>query len=154
VDTILGDVLNYLKISELIGTGGQPTARQFSDIEAAGYEVVVNLAMPDSTGALSNEAELVCEQGMEYVHIPVVWEEPKDDDLNRFFEVMTLNRERKVFVHCALNWRVSSFVYLTRVVQQGIPMEVAAQNLLKIWKPNPVWQRFINASLERYGILV
>ncbi len=148
---VLTDILNFRQICELVGTGGQPMAEQFSDIEAAGYKVVVNLAMPDSTNALPNEAELVREQGMEYVHIPVVWEDPRDVDLDRFFEVMARYRDQKVFVHCALNWRVSSFVYLYRVIQQGAPMEVAGESLLKIWKPNPIWQQFIERSLARYG---
>lgn len=148
----LDDVLNFLQISELVGTGGQPTAEQFSDIRTAVYEVVVNLALADSTNALPNEAELVREQGMEYVHIPVVWEDPKDDDLDRFFKVMDLYRRRKVFVHCVLNWRVSSFVYLYRVIQQGVPVEVAGQSLLKVWEPDPVWDGFIERSLARYGV--
>jgi protein tyrosine phosphatase (PTP) superfamily phosphohydrolase (DUF442 family) len=148
---VLSEILNFLQICERVGTGGQPTAEQFSDIEAAGYKVVVNLAMPDSTNALPNEVELVREQGMEYVHIPVVWEDPRDVDLDRFFEVMALYRDQKVFVHCALNWRVSSFVYLFRVTQQGVPMEVAVESLGKIWKPNLIWQRFIDRSLARYG---
>jgi protein tyrosine phosphatase (PTP) superfamily phosphohydrolase (DUF442 family) len=151
---VLDGVLNYLQSSELLGTAGQPTAEQFSDIRTAGYEVVVNLAMPDSTNALPNEAELVCEQGMEYVHIPVVWEAPKDEDLDRFFETMAQSRARKVFVHCVLNWRVSCFVYLYRVIERGIPMRVAEESLLEIWEPNPVWCSFIERSLARYGYQV
>lgn len=152
MDPITVDVLNFLQISELVGTGGQPTADQFAGIKSAGYEVVVNLAMPDSTNALPNEAELVREQGMEYVRIPVVWEDPKDNDLDQFFDVMALHQERKVFVHCVLNWRVSSFVYLYRVIQQGIPMEVAGHSLHRIWKPDPIWSRFIDRSLARYAV--
>lgn len=148
----MNDILNFLQVCELVGTGGQPTAEQFSDLEAAEYKIVVNLAMRDSTNALANEAELVRKQGMEYIHIPVVWDDPRDVDLDRFFEVMALYRDQKVFVHCALNWRVSSFVYLHRVIQQGVPMEVAGESLLKIWKPNPVWQQFIETSLARYGV--
>ena len=145
----MNGIVNYLQVSDLLGTGGQPTAEQFSEIKAAGYEVVVNLAMPDSTDALPGEAELVREQGMEYVHIPVVWEDPKDKDLDRFFQAMARNRTRKVFVHCVVNWRVSCFVYLYRVIEQGIAQEVAEQNLLEIWEPEPVWHSFIERSLVR-----
>jgi protein tyrosine phosphatase (PTP) superfamily phosphohydrolase (DUF442 family) len=152
MDAVSIDVLNFFKISERVGTAGQPTADQFVDIKSAGYEVVINLAMPDSTNALPNEAELVRQQGMEYVHIPVVWEDPKDSDLDQFFEVMDLHRERKVFVHCVLNWRVSSFVYLYRVIQEGVPEELAGQSLHRIWEPNPVWHRFIDRSLARYTV--
>ena len=144
-------VLNYLCISENIGTAGQPVEDQFADIKASGYEVVINLAMPDSTNALTNEAELVTGQGMDYVHIPVLWEDPKDDNVDRFFEVMGRYGDRKVFVHCALNWRVSCFVFLYRVIRLGVPNEIARETLLKMWEPNPTWQRFIEKSLSRYG---
>ena len=154
MEMVLEDMVNYLEISGDLGTGGQPTAEQFSDIRSAGYEVVVNLAMPDSTNALPNEAELVREQGMEYVHLPVVWEDPKDDDLDRFFETMAQNRGRKVFVHCVVNWRVSCFVYLYRVIELGTTREVAEQSLLRIWKPEPVWHSFIERSLARYEVPV
>lgn len=149
---VLGDVVNYLEISELLGTGGQPTAEQFSDIKGAEYEVVVNLAMPDSTNALPNEAELVSQQGMEYVQIPVVWEVPKDEDLDRFFQTMAQNRARKVFVHCVVNWRVSCFVYLYRVIELGVAIKVARQSLLRIWNPDPVWRSFVERSLARYEV--
>jgi protein tyrosine phosphatase (PTP) superfamily phosphohydrolase (DUF442 family) len=89
---------------------------------------------------------------MEYVHIPVVWEDPGDDDLDRFFRTMAQARGRKVFVHCVVNWRVSCFVYLYRVVELGIAMKRAEQSLLRIWKPEPVWQGFLERSLARYEV--
>jgi protein tyrosine phosphatase (PTP) superfamily phosphohydrolase (DUF442 family) len=145
-------ILNYRRIAENIGTAGQPTADQFADIRASGYQVVINLAMSDSTNALPNEAELVAEQGMEYIHIPVAWEGPRDDDLDRFFDLMTRYQGRKVFVHCALNWRVSSFMLLYRVIHQGIPVELAKQALSEVWTLDMIWHGFIRRSLTRYGI--
>jgi len=142
-------ILNYLSISDALGTAGQPAAEQFAAIRAAGYEVVVNLAMPDSTNALPNEGELVAAQGMEYEHIPVVWESPTAEDLKRFFAVMDRNRGRKLFVHCALNMRVSCFVLLYRVLRLGVPAQVAWPDVLRIWQPNEVWQRFVDQMLEQ-----
>lgn len=145
-------ILSYLRISEAIGTAGQPTAEQFGDIKAAGYEVVVNLAMPDSPNALPNESELVAEQGMAYVHIPVVWEYPTAKDLEQFFAVMDEHRDKKVLVHCVVNKRVSSFIFLYRVIRQGVPPEDAREALLRIWEPNAVWQSFMDDSLARHEI--
>jgi protein tyrosine phosphatase (PTP) superfamily phosphohydrolase (DUF442 family) len=148
---MVNQVRNYLSIGR-IGTAGQPTAEQFAPIKAAGYQVVVNLALPDSTYALPDEARLVVEQGMEYVHIPVIWESPTSQDLDQFFAVMEARQAEKVFVHCALNWRASAFVFLYRVIRQGIPLAEARKALLQIWKPNPVWHRFISDSLARAGL--
>lgn len=147
----LEGILSYLPISKTLGTAGQPTAEQFAAIKAAGYEVVVNLAMPDSSNALPHEQALVAEQGMHYVHIPVVWEHPTARDLEHFFDVLARCRGRRVFVHCALNMRVSAFVLLYRVIWQGVSLEAAREDLLKIWQPNAVWQRFIDDSLAEYG---
>jgi protein tyrosine phosphatase (PTP) superfamily phosphohydrolase (DUF442 family) len=145
-------ILNYLTISDTIGTAGQPTPQQFAGIKAAGYEVVVNLAMPDSSNALPDERDLVAEQGMGYVHIPVVWEHPTSQDLERFLDILTRCRRKRVFVHCALNMRVAVFILLYRVICQGIALEVAREDLLRIWQPNTVWQRFMDDSLAEYGI--
>jgi protein tyrosine phosphatase (PTP) superfamily phosphohydrolase (DUF442 family) len=145
------EILDFLQVSDAVGTGGQPTKEQFSGIKAAGYEVVVNLAMPNSPEALADEAELVTRQGMVYVHIPVVWEAPTAGDLERFFVVMDRYQGKKVFVHCMVNKRVSAFVLLYRVIRQGVPLETAREALRKIWEPNPVWQSFIDESLARHG---
>jgi protein tyrosine phosphatase (PTP) superfamily phosphohydrolase (DUF442 family) len=146
------DIINYLPISDHIGTAGQPTTAQFAAIRAAGYEIVLNLAMPDSSNALPKERQLVTEQGMDYVHIPVLWEHPMPRDFEQFLDAMARCRGKRIFVHCALNMRVSVFVLLYRVIWQGVPLEVARQDLLKIWQPNPVWQRFMEQSLIEHGI--
>lgn len=146
------DILNYLPISDTIGTAGQPTPAQFAAIAAAGYDIVVNLAMPDSDNALPNEQQIVASQGMLYVHIPVVWEHPTAHNLEQFFDVMARCRSRRVFVHCAMNMRVSVFVFLYRVIWLGVPQEIARNDLLRIWQPNPVWQRYLEDSLAEYGI--
>ncbi|MBD0335199.1 MAG: protein tyrosine phosphatase family protein [Cyanobacteria bacterium Co-bin13] len=126
-----------------IATAGQPTAEQFEAIRAAGYQVVINLALPTSDNALPQEAALVESLGMQYVPIPVVWEEPTLADLHRFFAVMEANQDKNVFVHCAANMRVSAFVYLYRCLRQGLDEAQARQDLLRIWQPNPIWRRFI-----------
>ncbi len=142
------EITNYLANSNTLGTAGQPTPEQFATIRAAGYEVVVNLAMPDSTNALPNEDELVTAEGMDYFHIPVVWESPAVEDIERFFTVMDRNHGRKIFVHCAMNMRVSCFVFLYRVLRLGVPRETAWQDVLAIWEPNEIWQRFILQYLD------
>ena len=147
----LQDIYNFLPISDALGTAGQPTAEQFPHIRAAGYEVVVNLAMPDSPNALPDEAERVAAQGMAYYHIPVVWESPTDHDLVQFFETLKACQGKKVFVHCVANMRVSAFVFLYRVLHQSVPIEKATQALLKLWQPDEIWQAFIDRTLAQHG---
>jgi len=94
VSDALADIINYIELSPWLGTAGQPTRAQFPAIKAAGYELVVNLAMPNSTGALPDEAAVAAASGLRYVHIPVVWERPTPDNLRAFFDLIDSNRER------------------------------------------------------------
>jgi uncharacterized protein (TIGR01244 family) len=142
----IATITNYLKLSDRLTTAGQPTIAEFTAVQAAGYQTVVNLALPSSTNALPDEAAIVQSLGLEYIHIPVQWEQPTIADLQRFFAVLDRD-DRPVFVHCALNMRVSAFVYLYRRLRQGVSSEVALADLHQIWEPIPVWQQFIDAAL-------
>lgn len=144
------DIYNFLKISDSIATAGQPTAEQFSAISKLGYQVVVNLALPESLNALPDEQAVVEAQGMQYFHIPVIWENPTIEDIKRFFTVMETNADKNVFVHCAANMRVSAFTYLYRLIHNHISEEEAKKDLYQIWVPNEIWQKFIAQIIEHY----
>ncbi|AFZ23781.1 hypothetical protein Cylst_1497 [Cylindrospermum stagnale PCC 7417] len=142
------DISNFLKISDVIATSGQPTAKQFAVIKQSGYQLIINLALPTSNNALSNEQEIVESQGMEYVNIPVLWENPTIEDLTEFFSLMATNADKKIFVHCAANMRVSAFMYLYRRLHQGINETEARQTLHQVWIPNEIWHKFIEEAIE------
>jgi protein tyrosine phosphatase (PTP) superfamily phosphohydrolase (DUF442 family) len=146
------DIYNYLKISESVATSGQPTKEQFSAIKDSGYQTIVNLALPTSTNALPDEKQVVENLGMQYVHIPVIWENPTLEDLEQFFSVMKANADQKIFVHCAANMRVSAFMYLYRRIHDRMSDEEAKKYLDRIWQPNETWQKFIEQVLEHYKL--
>ena len=141
-------IINFVLIDEQIATAGQPAVDQFALISKAGYKIVINLAMPDSTDALAQERELVEGLGMFYIHIPVDWEYPKLEDFNLFSQMMKAHQGKKIFVHCARNMRVSVFIYLYYLFNKDICPDVFYQNVLKIWEPNPVWQQFMQQVFE------
>lgn len=143
----LENIPNFLTLSETVGTGGQPAADQFPLLKEAGYEVVINLALADSANALPEEAEIAARNGLDYVHIPVVWTDPHVEEATRFFQAMDANAGRKVFAHCIANKRVSTLMYLYRVLRQGMNPEDAADDMHRIWNPSPVWQKFIDEVL-------
>lgn len=144
------DIYNFLKVSDSIATSGQPTKEQLRAIKDSGYQVVINLALPTSANALPDEKETVEDLGMQYVHIPVVWEDPKFEDFTQFYNVMTANEDKKTFVHCAANMRVSAFMYLYSRLHENTSDEDAKKNLYQIWVPNDTWQKFITQVVERY----
>ena len=144
------DIYKFLKISDSIATAGQPTAEQFLAVKDSGYQAVVNLALTKSLNALPDEQAIVEAQGIDYVHIPVIWENPTIEDIKRFFTIMETNADKNVFVHCAANMRVSAFMYLYRLIHEHISEEDTKKDLQQIWVPNENWQKFIAQVIEHY----
>lgn len=144
----LESIKNFIRVSEGIASSGQPEADQFNAIASAGYEVVINLAMPDSRNALADEGGLVTSLGMAYVHIPVPFEAPTVDHLRRFIGVMNAFSGRRVWVHCALNFRVSAFLFQYLRLALGVDKTQAQRAILPSWTPDAVWQRFMEISAD------
>ncbi|MGF1460444.1 MAG: protein tyrosine phosphatase family protein [Leptolyngbyaceae cyanobacterium] len=144
---MLQEIYKYVPITDTLATAGQPTESQFADIKQAGFQVVINLALPTSTNALPDERTVVAGQGMRYYPIPVIWEQPTLADFQQFQAVLAEHAGQKVFVHCAMNMRVSAFVYLHRRLQ-GVPRAEAEPAMARIWQPNNIWQTFIDEMLE------
>ncbi|MBW6472212.1 MAG: protein tyrosine phosphatase family protein [Anaerolineaceae bacterium] len=151
VDHCINVITNYLEIYPWLGTAGMPSDDQIECIANTGYQVVINLALDESPGAITNEQERVTGLGMKYIHIPVVWVSPQISDLEQFFTIMQQLADYKVFVHCVLNMRVSVFVYLYRVISLKEDPEVAFQDLLKIWQPDETWQTLMDIALKNYS---
>lgn len=144
----MDSIQNFVQIHDRLATAGQPTPEQFTVIRNAGYSVVINLAVPTSEGAIANECEIVESLGMQYFHIPVTWENPTIEDFEQFSTVMQTHSNQAIFVHCAKNMRVSAFVYLYRRSRENISEEQAKADLNKIWRPNSIWQAFLDRQMN------
>lgn len=141
-------LINYLRISDHIVTAGQPQKAHFPELAKAGYDAVINLAMPSSPNYREDEANLCAQNKLRYLPLPVEWKHPTKNNLNDFFALMETVKDRKVLVHCALNKRVSVFMFLYRVIKLGESVEVASQDLHRIWQPDEVWNQFSQEIIE------
>ena len=82
------DILNYRYISDKLATSGQPTAAELELISQAGYKTILNLAPPNASNSLPEEQAIATSLGMNYINIPVVWDNPTMADFNQFCDVM------------------------------------------------------------------
>jgi protein tyrosine phosphatase (PTP) superfamily phosphohydrolase (DUF442 family) len=139
------DAENTHQVFDWLWTSGQLSERDIVSLPKLGIEVVVNLALPTSSNALAGEAELITRQGIAYVHIPVEWEHPKPQQFRQFVGALGAFSGRKVWVHCAKNMRVSSFIYLYRKLILDEDESDAAFPMREVWTPNPTWQAFIES---------
>jgi protein tyrosine phosphatase (PTP) superfamily phosphohydrolase (DUF442 family) len=142
-DARVETIINYYDLGGGLVSAGQPTPEEFVAIRDAGYELIINLVPVDAGMALANEREIVQSLGLEYVHIPVVWDSPQLSDVETFFKTLQANPGKKIFLHCEVNYRASSFLYLYRRMVLGVDEKQARQDLQWIWAPNPTWTKFI-----------
>jgi protein tyrosine phosphatase (PTP) superfamily phosphohydrolase (DUF442 family) len=144
----ISDIHGFRAIGDRLGTAGQPAQAQFRIIQESGFQAVINLALPTSDNAIPNEGSVVAGLGMSYVHIPVDFKAPTAQDFRTFCQVMEAFDDRRVFVHCAANMRVSAFVFLYRVLREHVAVQEAEHDLRAIWQPDEVWSRFIQDQLK------
>jgi len=136
-------IYNWHRLDDRITTSGQPTERQLAEIKALGVHHIVNLGLHTHEKALPDEAGSVSRLGMTYIHIPVDFQNPTDQDFAQFCSVMDELKEVPVHVHCIANARVSAFFYRYRRDVLGVNEAKARAEMEVVWKPNPVWAKFI-----------
>jgi protein tyrosine phosphatase (PTP) superfamily phosphohydrolase (DUF442 family) len=141
------DAINTRAVFDDLWTSGQISAADIQRLPELGVDAVVNLALPTAANALPGEADMVTKLGLTFVQIPVPWEKPEPHHLQQFFGVLDALAGRRVWVHCALNYRVSAFVYLYRRLRRGESDADARYPMATIWKPRDVWQDFIEQAL-------
>jgi uncharacterized protein (TIGR01244 family) len=148
--TFLREARNFRQVDESLLTAGQPNEAQLADAAREGVKVVINLALHDDPRySLADEAGCVRGLGMDYVHIPVQFNAPTEDNLRAFIAAMDAHRGAKVLVHCAANYRVTAFVGLYRVLCDGWATEKAFEPMRSVWEPDVVWKQFIATMLQR-----
>lgn len=132
------DIFAWRRIDARLTTSGQPSEAQLAAIAALGVTHVVNLGLHSHPNALPDEAASVSALGMTYMHIPVDFDDPTEDDLARFKAVMLDLGGETLHVHCIANLRVSAFLY--RDARDAGASEAAARAQLEsIWQPGGIW---------------
>ncbi len=141
----LEDITNFVQLRPDLGTSGQPQREQFDAIARAGYQMVINLALPDSDHAIPDEGAIVTAQGMRFVHIPVKFDDPTEADFEAFAGIMDAFGGQRVWVHCVVNARVSAFCYRYLTERRGEPDADSRSPILERWLPqmDAVWRRFL-----------
>lgn len=147
------DILNFHPIEDGLATAGQLLPEHVAAVVEADFELVVNLATA-SEERNATEAFLLTSEGINYVQIPVLWEQPRAEDLQLFFAVMNARGDRNTLVHCFANYRASAFTYLYRVLRLGVDEVEARKGLDVVWSDeafseSPQWRLFINEQLDQ-----
>jgi protein tyrosine phosphatase (PTP) superfamily phosphohydrolase (DUF442 family) len=141
----LGEIRNFVALTEALATAGQPTEAQLGELAENGFEVVINLGLLDPRYCLPDEAATAGALGLTYHHLPVDFKAPRVEDFVRFEALMTGASNRRTFVHCAANYRVSCFMALYGERHFGWSEERALAHVRGVWDPDPTWRAFMAA---------
>ena len=139
-----GPVMNYHQVDDRIVTGGHLIDDGAAVLKESGVNVVINLLDEPPDG----EEARFTEQGIEWINIPVEWENPTKAAFQEFSEVMRKYQNERVLVQCYLNYRASAMTYLYQVVVDEVPEDEARTHV--IWDPSeyPAWSALISDILS------
>jgi len=151
-ESSVNEVFNLRQYSENFASAGQPTQEQLGALKEAGFERIVYIAFTNNRNAIPDEDILVKNLGMDYLHIPVDWNNPLPQDFYVFADAMQRSPERKTLLHCQVNARASAFSFLYRVIYDDVSVSAAKADMDTIWQPNTTWRDFIFAVLAEHDI--
>lgn len=140
---------NYKRVDAGLSTAGAVTEEQLHTLRAEGYEAVINLLPQSHPHAIANEREIVEEQGMLYIQIPVEFEKPTLANYNEFVLAMDTSAGQKTLIHCAKNYRASAFYAIYANQFCGWSRQEARDFIASVWRPSehPPWDTFIESLL-------
>ena len=110
---------NFRRVSDRVTTSGIVPVEQLEELRDQGYDAVINLK-PDIEAELgADEGQIVRDQGIDYIYLPVDFDAPTHADFEAFAEAMDAHDGQQVHVHCAANYRVTAF-YGVYAVERGL----------------------------------
>jgi protein tyrosine phosphatase (PTP) superfamily phosphohydrolase (DUF442 family) len=143
---------NIVEISPSLTTSGQPPASSLASLRDRGYRSVIYLAPPTVPDAVRDEALIVGRQGLLYVNIPIKFDDPTEQDYEAFAAILRSVSNRKVLVHCQVNMRASTMVFLYRVLALKEDPRGAYDSVARIWSPEGPWKRLVQGLLRKHGV--
>ncbi len=137
-------------IHDRLVTSGLPGEGDFTLMAGSGVDTVINLGGPEDTLSLPEEDRLATAAGLRYLHLPVTFDRPTFADYELLRDLLNALYPRKVWIHCAKNYRVSALIFLYNVIDRSVPIPEARARMHEIWQPDEVWQSFLDEALEKY----
>ena len=98
-------IRNFLRVNKEFCTGGQPRNEHLAKLKEEGVKAIINLRPPSEHRAEEERAEAE-RLGLRYFNIPVVYTDPKDDQVTEFLKITDDPANRPAFIHCTAAIRV------------------------------------------------
>jgi len=140
---------HYLRVTDTVSIGGQPTPAQILALREAGFHAILNLR-EDAEYDEKEEAAAAREAGLTYLRIPVRSSDPHDAQADEFLRVTDDAANLPIFIHCAAGNRAGAFWLIRRVLRDGKPFEEAEAEARRIGLKSPNLVEFARAYVEKH----
>src|SRR5215510_7190224 len=145
----LSDIRNFLRINKEFCSGGQPKLEHLEKLKKEGITTIINLRVPTEHRA-ADEEEMAKKLGLRYFNIPVVFADPKDEQVDEFLKITDDPANRPAFIHCTAAIRVGAFWMIRRVMRDGWTIEKAEEEAQKVGlRDNPQLNEFARKYIEK-----
>ena len=124
-------IRNFLRVNKEFCTGGQPRNEHLAKLKEEGVKAIINLRQPGEHRADEEKAEAE-RLGLRYFNIPVVFAEPKEEQVTEFLKLTDDEANRPAFIHCAGAIRVGAFWMIRRVMRDGWTIEKAEEEAKQV----------------------
>ena len=143
-------IRNFIRMDQQFCTGFQPRLEHLEVLKKDGVKAIINLRQTSEHRAAEEEAKAK-ELGLRYFNIPVVYAEPKDEQVDEFLKVIDNPDNRPAFIHCTAGKRVGAFWMIRRVLRDGYTFEAAEKEAQEIgMRDSPHLNEFARKYIESH----
>jgi uncharacterized protein (TIGR01244 family) len=143
-------IRNFLRVNEKFCTGGQPRLEHLAKLKSEGVKAIINLRQPSEHRAAEEEA-MAKQLGLRYYNIPVVFGDPKEEQVTEFLKLTDDAQNLPVFIHCTAAIRVGAFWMIRRVLRDGWTVEAAEEDAKKVGlREAPHLNEFARNYIEKH----
>ena len=143
-------IRNFVRLNADFCTGAQPRLEHLEKLKADGVKTILNLRPASEHRAAEEEAKAK-ELGLQYFNIPVVFGEPKEEQVAEFIKITDERKNFPMFIHCAAGIRVGAFWFIRRVLRDNWTLEAAEKEADQIGlRESPHWKEFALKYIEAH----
>lgn len=143
-------IRDFTKVTPDFWTAGQPRPAHWPLLKQAGVKAVINLRLPEEHRAADEESQ-VKEAGLRYIHIPMSYTKPTEENVEQFLKATDDAQNRPALIHCTAAIRVGALWMIRRVLRDGWSVEDAEKEAEKIGLKNaPHLNEFARAYIAKH----
>jgi uncharacterized protein (TIGR01244 family) len=121
-------IVNYTKVDAVVACGGATETSALEALKTDGFKAVINLRQASEAGAnIEQNAARAKALGLNYIHLPLNGQAPDPKVVDAFLAAVGDKANQPVFIHCGSASRVGAVWMVKRVLQDGWPLDKAAE---------------------------